>query len=775
MSAHPSSFGRRLAVVIIGRPWRTIGIAMVAMLALIAGIAQLRYIGDLDTTLPESSALTHEIRAVRSLFGSNDTAVFVIDGPDAAARIAAACRLAERLAADPDVPPRTLAGLGTGSTNLLANRAGALNVEKGTAPCRASGMSMHAAIDGLGPQRDFLVGGNGALVIYADLDIKNGAYLPFRDRANGYIAEIARADKGVTILMTGQPSFLSAIQVYSQRMGLFFPLIMLVIGALHYEALRSVQAVVLPLLAGLLATLLTVGSMGWLGVALDEYSSTAPILVLAVAAGHSVQLLKRYMEELSGLAVDGMVTRAANQQALIATLGSMTPVLAAAVITAALCLLSLTAFDIKAVARFGMVAAGGLLYALVIELSLIPAIRAVRPPKPVDTGYGGLRPHWQRLLEGVYRMVISTRPRHAIVIALVMIAAGVWGISKLRRTASIMEPFAAMVPERRAITELGAQQIGTFPLDIVFDSGRADGAFEPALLAVAADLEQRLRADRNIAAVASPLSVMRFLKCRLAELADCDAVTIRSQEEASQIWTLFSGPGDAYPLVDPDWRYLRLRAFAYSDDSGVMGPVEALVRATVLPTDTTVQLGGPAIMAKALGDGIFRATGHKVIVIILVSGLAGCLIFRSLMAGLLFMIPSCVSAGATYAFLGWTGTTLNVATASIAALAVGVGVDYLVYFTFRLREYLRLGIDWQQALSASYQTAGGASLCVATAVAGGYAVLNLSFGFRVHQWLGELIPLAVLAGLAATLILYPIMLNLLRPRFLDAARRASSR
>ncbi|CAK0744598.1 membrane hypothetical protein [Gammaproteobacteria bacterium] len=294
----------------------------------------------------------------------------------------------------------------------------------------------------------------------------------------------------------------------------------------------------------------------------------------------------------------------------------------------------------------------------------------------------------------------------------------------------------------------------------------SDQAFKPKILAAVLSLEQRLKQQENVASFVSPLSIMRFIKCRFSEQEKCDSIAISSSEEASQLWTLFAGGGDAYPMVDSDRRYLRLRAFVKTDNSAVMTPLEEMVRTTAVDSGAQLLVGGPAIMAKALGDGIFKATGEKVLIIILIAYLAGALIFRSFLAGFLFTIPSGFAAGACYAFLGWSGTTLNVATASIAALAVGVGVDYLIYFTFRLREMLQAGMKWDDAIKATHQTAGGASLCVATAVAGGYLVLNLSREFMPHRWLGEMIPLSILTGLVATLLIYPILLNMLRPSFL---------
>ncbi|WP_428381269.1 efflux RND transporter permease subunit [Nevskia ramosa] len=762
---------RGVAAWIIDHPRRVLLLGVLLALLLLAGVGRLQYVADADTTLPDHSALTAEIRELRSVFGSNDSVAFLIDGSDFAHHLRAACVLTAALAQDPDVLPRSIVGVGAGATHLLINDGDALDIQRSDRLCGNVAPDVQVVLDSLGPQREFLVGTGEALAVYADLRIDNGAYLPFRARADGY--QQAGAVDGVRIRMTGQPSFLSAMQVFSQRMAILFPIVMLVIGLLHWEALRSLQAVILPLATGLLATALTLGSMGWAGVTLDEYSSTAPILILAVAAGHSVQLLKRYMEELAARCGEGPVTPAANRDALVLTVTRMAPVLMAAVVTAALCLFSLASFDIKAVARFGLVAGSGLLFALVIELSLMPAFRALRPPLRVPAGFGALRPHWTRLLLALHRQVLATSPSRALLILLPLLVGAGLSLTQLRETASVLEPFAGDIPERQALDAMRSAGLGGFPLDIVIDGGGSEAAFDPRVLRAAERFREALIGDPGIAAVASPVSVMAFLKCRFAGAADCTQIRIDSSTEATQWWTLNEGPGQPYPLIDDGWRRLRLRAFAHSDNSQLIAPIEARLRAVAREQGVTIQLGGPAMMAKALGDGIFRATRAKVVIIIAISGLAGCLLFRSWLAGLLFMVPSAVSALAAYSFLALTGTTLNIATASIAALAVGVGVDYLIYFTYRLREQLAAGRDWDEALRATYLSAGGASLCVATAVIGGYAVLIVPPGFNVHRWLGELIPLSIAAGLIATLLLYPLLLNWLRPAFLMRARHAA--
>src|SRR5262249_25020219 len=158
---------------------------------------------------------------------------------------------------------------------------------------------------------------------------------------------------------------------YSARMFLFFPLAFVVIGLVHYEAFRTLQAMFLPLLTALLAMLWSLGLLGCLGVSLDPFNVTTPILILAVAAGHAVQMLKRFYEEL---AVDGD-QRLAVEHALV----KVGPVMFVATSIAALSFLSLLTFETTAIRNFGLFTALGILSAFVIEMTLIPAVRCLLP------------------------------------------------------------------------------------------------------------------------------------------------------------------------------------------------------------------------------------------------------------------------------------------------------------------------------------------------------------------------------------------------------------
>jgi len=100
--------------------------------------------------------------------------------------------------------------------------------------------------------------------------------------------------------------------------------------------------------------------------------------------------------------------------------------------------------------------------------------------------------------------------------------------------------------------------------------------------------------------------------------------------------------------------------------------------------------------------------------------------------------------------MGWTGILLSMGTAAISAMAVGIGADYAVYFIFRVREEFQRTGDLREATATALTTSGKAIAYVASAVAGGYLCLTLSF-FKVHVLLGVLVALTMVTSSAATL------------------------
>jgi outer membrane lipoprotein-sorting protein len=148
-------------------------------------------------------------------------------------------------------------------------------------------------------------------------------------------------------------------------------------------------------------------------------------------------------------------------------------------------------------------------------------------------------------------------------------------------------------------------------------------------------------------------------------------------------------------------------------------------------------------------------------------------LFRSVIAGFLVLVPLVAAVASIFGIMGITNIPLQMATATVSALAVGIGADYAIYFLYRLRDSYRESKEIAVAMRGAFASAGKAVMFVATAVAGGYAVLIASWGFYIHIWLGALIAMAMVVSAAAALTVMPALAVLMRPRFLFGERVAA--
>lgn len=745
-----------------------IGVMLIASIAL-AGLKNTNFVSDFDSTLPNRSALTQQILDNHDRFGGRNTLAFLVSGGTAETRTKAACALTQGLAVTQGVAQGQIYGAGSDSLKMLETGAQGMTVEGLSSVCESPGGLTTAQTSKLGPQAPIVMAPNGDLIVTADLSISSGEFGPLMQKFDTLIGGIRQP--GVQIAYSGQPAFLAQNDIFSKRIAYFFPLIMLLVLLLHWEALRSVQAVVVPIFTGLMATLIGLGIYGWLNLSLDTYTVLAPILVLAVGAGHSVQLLKRYMEEVRLRTPLGhQVSAAANADAIRVTLFAMGPVLTLAVVGAASCLFALLLLDVAALARFGLLAGVGIIAALTLELTVVPAIRMLLRRPTMRENFGELSNRWQRGLRHLVDAALGWPVPKILLILAVLAVILVAGLAQVRSSHSMAIYTAPDIPVQKTLAKLEAAGVGPYSFDVVLDTGRENGAFDPkagqALLGLSAALEK----NPDVRAMLSAPAMIGFVRCRFSGDPGCNPKSTGSTDEAQQTWTVLLSSAHDSGFMDETARYLRLRAFVRTDETATTAKLIDTVTAFAKANNLSVTIGGSAVTAKALADGIVRVSLEKAALLAGIVFLMGGLVFRSFKMAVIFAIPALATIAANFAYLGWSGTSLNVATAAVATIAVGVGLDYLIYLSFRIREALNAGHDYDAAIRIGHASAGGAAVCVAMAVAVGYAVLIFSPGYLVHHWIAVLVPTTMLMSLFGALFIFPFLLRLFRPSLIGTKR-----
>ncbi|MCZ7582682.1 MAG: MMPL family transporter [Deltaproteobacteria bacterium] len=135
------------------------------------------------------------------------------------------------------------------------------------------------------------------------------------------------------------------------------------------------------------------------------------------------------------------------------------------------------------------------------------------------------------------------------------------------------------------------------------------------------------------------------------------------------------------------------------------------------------------------------------------------ILFRSLGYASLGMIPLAVTVTTNFAVMVITGIPLNMGTALIASVIIGVGVDYSIHFIHRYRLESERKDSLAATVDATMATSGRAIFFNAFSVGGGFAIL-LASSFLPLVYLGVLLPLVMVVNALAALCVIPAFLNL---------------
>jgi predicted RND superfamily exporter protein len=109
------------------------------------------------------------------------------------------------------------------------------------------------------------------------------------------------------------------------------------------------------------------------------------------------------------------------------------------------------------------------------------------------------------------------------------------------------------------------------------------------------------------------------------------------------------------------------------------------------------------------------------------------------------------------------GYTVNVVTATIAAIAVGVGIDFSTHFTARFREELNGGSRRLDAVRRAGAGTGGALVLSAVTSVLGFTVMALA-PTPIFATFGTLTAVMIGLALVVSLVVLPSLLVLAAPR-----------
>ena len=776
---------RRYVGFVVTYPKTVVAMILAITLALGLSITRLRVLLDVDDQMPQRHALVMIGKRIESLFGGKYLTVIgfypkqgTIYEPQLLAKVK---RVTEAIENIPGVNRDRVLSLMSARTKDVRSTDDALSIRPlaPTVPRTAAELAaFQERVKHNHTVTSLLVSEDGrATVVLVDFDDfqQAGGSAGFYPKLESILQR--ERSPGLEIESAGAPSVLYWLLVYTRRAAALFILTLAMIGFLHYRAFRTLQGMVVPLVTALLGVIWALGLMGLVRAPMDPWNIMTPILLLAIGAGHSVQILKRYYEEFGriGAARPDLTPREVNREAVIEATTKMGTVMLAAGSIAALSFASLLALGVQSLRNFGLCTAFGIAAALIVELTFIPAIRVLLPaPSARQTARERKQEIFDPLLDGLANIMRQRRERPILWIsAAVILVAGI-GVFRIETRNSLGAQFFEANGPVHGFRLADERTAGTRVIQVLVE-GKAPEAIMDA------DVLQRMDSlgafiehlPFSVGKVVSIVDVLKTLNRVLDGDKASSEVLPKTRVAAAQYLLLYSmsgDEGDLRRLVDSEYRSAVITAYLRTDDHRVLKKLvtalqdEAKRQFAGLPV--TVSVGGGVTNALALNEVMVKGKINNLIQISLLVFVITSLALRSFLGGLLVLLPLATAALVNLGLMGWAGIPLTMGTAAISAMAVGIGADYAIYFIFRVREQLRHTPDLREATAMALLTSGKAIAYVATAVAGGYLCLTLS-GFKVHVLLGLLVALTMVTCSTATVAMLPAIILNIKPRFLS--------
>jgi len=349
-------------------------------------------------------------------------------------------------------------------------------------------------------------------------------------------AEQAFGEEG-TVYHAGLPSDAHYLNKFAIRdITLLTPLIFVVIGIILFIAFRSVRGVLFPSLVVLLSSVWLFGMMGHLGIPLSFIITAVPVILTALGSAYGIHVLNKFNHDLQGPAK----LQPAKLQHSTATI--FVPVILAG-LTTFVGFLSFKSARLALIADFGFYAALGIGLALLIALTLIPALSSFAAfDRKKETADSGFSASLGKLADFVIRRRIAVA-----VVAMLLLVFCIAGIPKLTKEINFIEYYPEDSVPRKAHDISVRNFSGAYAVLFYLE---AENVKSPAVLRLLRRGENFLLSLENVSQPASLVSIIHELNF---QMNDRYALP-ESSAAVGNLWFFIDGRAELKQLVTGDNR-----------------------------------------------------------------------------------------------------------------------------------------------------------------------------------------------------------------------------
>jgi predicted RND superfamily exporter protein len=523
------------------------------------------------------------------------------------------------------------------------------------------------------------------------------------------------------------------------------------------------MGVLVPASAAIVSALMGFGFLGLIKQNFDPLVLVIPFIITARALSHSVQVVTRYLEEYEHCG-DRMQASLATSLALFKPggLAILTDIIGIALAALA---------PIPLLQKLALMGSFWLFSIFVSGMIVSPVLLTVLPMPGKKRAQGALV---DRALAAIGR--VSTGGFRTSIFAVTVAALGLGFVFAKNLVVGDVHPGTPMLwpdSEYNLATDRIAEPFAnTEELTVVVEGASRDAIKQPRVLATMEAFQRHMEALPEVGATSSIIDVVPKL-IRVLHGGDpkWDLVPDSKEQAGFFLEMLFTSgdPGDLTRFITPDAQNANITLYLRDHKGETLRSAIAAARGFI---DAHPVEGATFRLAGGYG-GLLAAINEEVTALDVRITLAAfgavflccALAFRSILAGLLFLLPLVASNYLTYALMGAMGIGLDVNALPVVALGVGLGVDYGLYVVENIQEAFQRGMDVTNSIVHGVRNAGKGVLVTGLTMGFGLAFWWFSF-LRFQAEMGLLLLFWMTMSMLGGLVLLPAILAHFEPKFL---------
>jgi predicted RND superfamily exporter protein len=560
-----------------------------------------------------------------------------------------------------------------------------------------------------------------------------------------------------------------------QDLTRLIPIMVALIAILLLLFLRTPGGVLVSMVEVVMVLIWIFGAMGYCGVPVTLVTTVLPVVLMAMGITDQIHLLERLQAHLATTGPPEPTRSAAQarfKEVMLASLREVGWPIIATSLTTALAFLSFLSASMSPVRQFGLFASLGILLAMFLTFTFIPALAVLLPvswfvPRKRKISSDGFRTlfFWEK-------SAARQRSRTWLV-GLLLLVFGLPGFGRLSVQDSWVGNFDPNSPLPVADRRFNQAFWGSYRYDVVF-KGKKRFFYQPEGIGL---MEKFTRLAEGGPHVGGILSHLVPLEQVADEYGFPTPISSLSEVKIRQL-----GGGARFAVGAPFMRLLvttdgssaRTRIFVnranYQRGLELEEYLETRLHRLVDGNDVDYHMSGdlPAAVevVRAVVTNQLRSIGWTLLGIAVLLLLA----FRTIREAIIVLLPVLAADWILFAGLGYAGVPLGIATSMFASLTIGVGIDYALHLRHSYRQNTATEPDHTSALVKALGSTGRAIRWNAFALGIGFLVLGFS-SIPPNRALGILLSSAMFTCYGTTLLLLPRLLHPTSPP--GSAQRSS--